>query len=111
MTNEKLKSLFRLYLTRLDAKNNISPLSPRELDGSEQCELSTRIDFVRETQHLKHLCIEAQKLVDAGCVSKAMQRLGILQGILWARAYYTWAELRSHSLATGTCPDPEESHG
>jgi hypothetical protein len=106
MTNEKLKSVFRLYLKRLEAANlKNTPTSPRQLDVEEQCRHSQEIDYAAETRHLKYLCIEAQKLIDAGCVHLVMQRLGILQGILWARRYYTWVELQNHTR-TYTAREP-----
>jgi hypothetical protein len=47
--------------------------------------------------YLKFICIEAAKFVDEGRIEKAMRWLGFLQGVLWARGFYSLDDLKNHS--------------
>lgn len=108
MTNKKLRSLFCMYLNYLDTVNLGSEVSAsRQLDGDEHHRYCYQIAESPEVRHLKYMCVEGSRLVDDGCVPKAMRWLGFLRGVLWARNAYTLAELRSHSKSA----IEERSHG
>ncbi len=44
--------------------------------------------------HLKFMCVSAPTFADN---AKAMRWLGFLQGVLWARGFFTLEELKGHS--------------
>ena len=121
MTREKLKSVFQFYLDVLTRESQRRELNegtpspgrpkhvrsePKQFSGEDE-----RSHFVvppaGEVAHLRFMCIEASKFVDAGRVEKAMRWLGFLQGVLWARGFYSLEDLKNHSRPDRELPDIE----
>jgi hypothetical protein len=104
MTPTKLKSVFQVYVSRLEAEVQIrdtllksaSP-PPRQFGAAETCVLNSAVAYANELAHLRFMCEEAQKFVDQGRIEKAMRWLGFLQGVLWARGFYSLDDLKNHS--------------
>jgi hypothetical protein len=104
MTKEKLKRVFQFYLTELaaEAKRRKDTSAPRQLPEAESRLLQHYISAEAELAHLRFMCIEAQKFVDEDRVEKAMRWLGFLQGVLWAREFYSLDDLKNHSRPDGS---------
>ena len=104
MTKEKLKSLFSQYRAVLDVlwPDSQSPeYVARQLSEHQAKQASKLIPHDNLVAHCKFMCDEAQRLVDAGKVEKAMRWLGFLQGVLWESNLYTLDELKNHSRPDG----------
>jgi hypothetical protein len=104
MTKEKLKSVFQFYAEMLNREaqrraqfsGEAPHTDPKQFTGME-----ARTHFVfpasKELAHLRFMCEEACKFVDANRVEKAMRWLGFLQGVLFARGFYSLNDLKKHS--------------
>lgn len=114
MTKEKLKSVFQFYLDVLtkesirrsrfpNANPQHYPLDPQRLTDDDMKQ-HFMLPPIGELSHLRFMCVESQKFIDAGKIDKAMRWLGFLQGVLWARGIYSLDDLRNHSR-----PDPVDT--
>jgi hypothetical protein len=101
MTKEKLALVFRFYLRVLTMEaGRRRPCDPKRFSDNE-----ARQHFINppsgELAHLRFMCIEAQQFVDEDRTEKAMRWLGFLQGVLWARGFYSLDDLKNHSRPDG----------
>jgi hypothetical protein len=101
MTKEKLKRVFQFYLQGLTMEaGRRRPCAPTRFSDNE-----ARQHFINpspnELAHLRFMCIEAQQFIDEGRIEKAMRWLGFLQGVLWARGFYSLDDLKNHSRPDG----------
>jgi hypothetical protein len=101
MTKEKLASVFQFYLRALTMEaGRLHPCDPKRFSDSE-----AKMHFIMpprtELAHLRFMCIEAQKFIDEDRIEKAMRWLGFLQGVLWARGFYSLDDLKNHSRPDG----------
>jgi hypothetical protein len=106
MTNEKLRLVLQYYLRVLnDEAERCGHGEPQRLSAHDMT-----VHFVNPPagglDHLRFMCVEALNFVDAGKVPKAMRWLGFLQGVMWARGFYSLDQLKNHSR-----PDMENKDG
>lgn len=103
MTGEKLKRVFQFYLEELtnEAHQHEYSSGPEQLSDQRQGLMCVRIQPERALAHFRFMCIEAQRFVDEGRIEKAMRWLGFLQGVLWARNFFTLDDLKNHSRPDG----------
>ncbi len=110
MTKEKLKRVFQFYFDVLtdEARRRSQQLrlpqpytEPRQFS---ECEAQQHfvLPAYNELAHLRFMCIEAQKFVDEDRIEKAMRWLGFLQGVLWARGFYSLDDIKNHSRPDGS---------
>jgi hypothetical protein len=103
MTSEKLKSLFAGYRIFLEHHPTLSVMRASEQLSQAQAGLHVgMLGRAAVVAHLKFMCEEAARHVDAGRVDKAMRWLGFLQGVLWKSDLCTLDDLKNHSRPDGT---------
>jgi len=106
MTKEKLASVLQFYLKVLTDQSEMRAVLLGALhrphgEPKQFTEAEASSHFIcpslNELAHLRFMCIEAQKFIDEGRIEKAMRWLGFLQGVLWARGFYSLNDLKNHS--------------
>ncbi len=103
MTGEKVKEVFQLYLDRLNHMPEAARLPPKQMPESSTHTFLKDISFQTILAHLKFVCEEGQRFIDAGHIEKAMRWLGFIQGVLWTMDVFTLEALKNHSR-----PAPEQ---
>lgn len=97
MTPEKLKSVFVHYRAELDSDQLWKTIAPKQFSEEQTRQPCWMISVWDRIAHLKFMCDEAQRFVDAGRVEKAMRWLGFLQGVFWDKNTFTLDDLKNHS--------------
>ncbi len=102
MTKDKLKQVAQFYL---DYLNREWPnYTTRQFEADTQMhEQSRGVHFKDEVSHLKFMCIKMQEIADTN-MEKAFRWLGFLQGVCWARGYFTLDQLKNHSRPEDLTP-------
>lgn len=91
MTKEKTQQAFTFYKDFLD---RLLPGPAKQLAAGESGQTFTAVAASSMIAHLKFMCVSAPTFTDN---TKVMRWLGFLQGVLWARGFFTLEELKGHS--------------
>jgi len=100
MTKEKVMRVFEFYASRLQLARPGTPA--HQFDDVKAAGFQPwQMQEFSELAHLNFMCSEGQKLIEEGRTEKAMRWLGFLQGVLWARGFYSLDDLKNHSRPDG----------
>ena len=95
MTGEKVKAVLQKYREQLEVYG--PALKPERLEGHSTKNHAPYLGALRQNQHLKFMCEEAQRFVDQGRIEKAMRWLGFIQGWFWKSGIFSLDDLKNHS--------------
>ena len=98
LTNEKLISVFQMYLCHLEQSDIRAEEMPEELKHLRAGHVNVSV----ELRHIAYMCETAIGFVGEGRIGKAMRWLGFVQSSLYHTGFYTIDDLKEHSR-----PDPE----
>lgn len=105
MTNEKLISLFEMYLCHLEQSDIVPEEMPEELKHLRAGHVSASVHL----RHVAYMCEMAIRFVKEGRIEKAMRWLGFVQSSLYHNGLYAIDDLREHSRPAMELNIPESA--
>lgn len=105
MTNDKLISVFEMYLCHLEQSDVVPEEMPEELKHLRAGHVNVSV----ELRHVAYMCETAIGFVKEGRVEKAMRWLGFVQASLYHTGFYTIADLKEHSRPAMELNIPESA--